>query len=731
MNTPQPQPIFSRVVYWDLARFAAMALGIGALVSLGLSLLVLATTRLAQAAPLTIASEASVKKSDVTEGSLLLKTTLSGRYLAAPLLSTAVQMRVSGMSARVVVTQTFHNPSTQWVEGVYVFPLPENSAVDHLKMRIGEREIEGQIKEREAAKATYEKAKQAGQQAALVEQERPNIFTTSVANLGPGQDVKVVIEYQQVLNFDQGAYHLRFPMVVGPRYIPGTIANTEAAAAAMPSRGWAQNTDQVPDAARITPPVLRPLAGETEPKIHNPLSLDIDLDAGFALAKLTSSYHQIDVVQQSDHQYHIRLNAGSVPANKDFELVWSPQPGATPQAAVFTEHHAGKTYALMMVMPPLPAELGQHRLPRETVFIVDTSGSMQGTSIDQAKQALLLALDRLQAGDTFNVIQFNSVTDSLFPQVVAADAAHIKRAKDYVRGLVATGGTEMFPALSAALQGQEAPGRVRQVIFLTDGAVGNEDELFKLIHERLGDRRLFTVGIGSAPNSYFMSKAAEFGRGSFTYIGKVQEVGEKMGTLFAKLESPVLTQLHVEFPRGTTAEMWPAKLPDLYSGEPLVFTAAIEGEVPAKTIITLSGLRGMTPWQANLALDASTPASTTASVHTLWARSKIQSLLDGIHSGAETEAVRKQVIEVALAHHLVSKYTSLVAVDVTPVRPAHAALSENLPVATNLPEGWNYDAVFGQLPQGATPAQWQILTGSLLLSCAVILQLLRRRVARV
>ncbi len=724
MNTSQP--IFSRVVYWDLARFALLALGIGTLVSLGLSLLVLATTGLVQAAPLAISAEAGVKKSEVSEGSLLLKTTQSGRYLAAPLLSTAVQMRVSGMTARVTVSQTFHNPSTQWVEGVYVFPLPENSAVDHLKMRIGEREIEGQIQERSTAKATYDKAKQAGQQAALVEQERPNIFTTSVANLGPGQDVKVVIEYQQVLNFDQGAYRLRFPMVVGPRYIPGTI--TAGDTAAKPDRSWAQNTDQVSDAARITPPVLPPSASEAEPKIHNPLSLEIDLDAGFALAKLTSSYHQIDVVQRSDHQYHIRLNAGSVPANKDFELVWSPQPGATPQATVFTEQHGGKTYALMMVMPPLSAELGQYHLPRETVFIVDTSGSMQGTSLDQAKQALLLALDRLHAGDRFNVIQFNSVTDCLFPQVVAADAANIQRAKDYVRGLYATGGTEMLPALSAALQGQEAPGRVRQVIFLTDGAVGNEDELFKLIRERLGDRRLFTVGIGSAPNSYFMSKAAEFGRGSFTYIGKVQEVGEKMGALFAKLESPVLTQLHVEFPKGVAAEMWPQKLPDVYSGEPLVFTAAIDGAVPANTMITLSGLRGSNPWQATLALDVNTPAS----VHTLWARSKIQSLLDSVHAGAETETVRKEVTAVALAHHLVSKYTSLVAVDVTPVRPAHAAMAENLPVATNLPEGWNYDAVFGQLPQSATPAQWQILIGSLFLSCAALVHLLRRRkVARV
>ena len=377
----------------------------------------------------------------------------------------------------------------------------------------------------------------------------------------------------------------------------------------------------------------------------------------------------------------------------------------------------------MMIMPPQASALGKNRLARETTFIIDTSGSMQGESLKQAKQALLLALDRLQANDRFNVIQFNSVTHELFKEPVPGDAEHVERAKEYVRGLVADGGTEMLPALTAALKGSATNERVRQVIFLTDGAVGNEEALFKLIHERLGDRRLFTVGIGSAPNSHFMSKAAEFGRGTFTYIGNVQEVAEKMSALFSKLDSPVLTHLKVEFPADSLVEMWPQHLPDLYLGEPVVFSAAIKRKLGA---VKVSGMRGATLWEMTLPLNSGSEAS---GVHVLWARSKIQSLVDSEQNGTDAEAVRKRVVEVALGHHLVSQHTSLVAVDVTRVRPEHEGLNENLPLAVNLPEGWD-QAAFGVLPKTATPAQFQLLLGTLALMLASLLWVGARRARR-
>lgn len=679
-----------------------------------LGLILLASTVRAQTAPLAAAPDATVKKSEVQQGSLLLKTERPGAYVAAPALETDVHMQVSGMTARVRVLQKFRNPSKQWVEGVYVFPLPENAAVDHMRMRIGERVIEGQVQEKQAARATYEAAKQSGKQASLVEQERPNLFTTSVANLGPEQDISVEIEYQQTLRYDQGAYRLRFPMAVTPRYIPGTQVAEGAT-----GTGMSENTNQVPDAARITPPVRKSTAN-----IHNPVKLEIDMDAGFPLMQLNSSYHTVDVQALRGNRYHIQLKEGAVASNKDFELVWAPNPGSAPQAALFTEASNGQHYALMMLMPPQVAALGKNRLSRETVFIIDTSGSMQGESLKQAKQALLLALERLQPGDRFNVIQFNSVTDELFKEPVPGDAEHVERAKDYVRALRADGGTEMLPALTAALKSSTADERVRQVIFLTDGAVGNEEALFKLIYERLGDRRLFTVGIGSAPNSHFMSKAAEFGRGTFTYIGNVAEVGEKMSALFSKLDSPVLTHIKVEFPADTLVEMWPQKLPDLYVGEPVVFSAALKH---AKGVVKVSGMRGATPWEMTLPLASGTSAP---GVHVLWARSKIQSLLDSVQEGADAEAVRKRVVEVALGHHLVSKHTSLVAVDVTRVRSEHESLNENLPLATNLPEGWDQAIASGSLPKTATPAQFQLLVGLLALMLASLLWVKARRVER-
>ncbi len=682
-----------------------------AAMSFVLGLLMLASALRVQAAPLVAEDSATIQKSEVQQGSLLLKTERKGAYLAAPTLATDVHMQISGMAARVRVSQKFHNPSKQWVEGVYVFPLPENAAVDHMTMRIGERVIEGQVQEKQAARATYEAAKKEGKQTSLVEQERPNIFTTSVANLGPDQDINIEIEYQQTLHYDQGAFRLRFPMVVAPRYIPGTQAVVGTA-----GTGWSQNTDQVPDAARITPPVRI-----ADGSVQNPVQLEIDLDAGFPLSQLTSSYHAVEIQALRGQRYHIQLKEGAVAANKDFELVWTPNPGAAPQAALFTEQRDGQTYALMMIMPPQVAALGKQRLARETVFIIDTSGSMQGESLKQAKQALLMALDRLQSGDRFNVIQFNSVTDELFKEPVPGDAAHVEKAKEYVRSLRATGGTEMYPALSAAFKGGTTDERVRQVIFLTDGSVGNEDALFKLIHERLGDRRLFTVGIGSAPNSHFMSKAAEFGRGTFTYIGNVSEVSEKMSALFSKLDSPVLTHIKVEFPADALVEMWPTKLPDLYAGEPVMFTAALKH---AAGVVKVHGMRGATPWDMSLPLEK---GGEQAGVHVLWARSKIQSLLDSVQSGADHEVVRKQVIEVALAHHLVSKHTSLVAVDVTPVRPSHEALGENLPLATNLPEGWDHEAVFGRLPNTATPAEFQLLLGAAALLLAGVIGFGARR----
>jgi Ca-activated chloride channel homolog len=681
--------------WYDVLAFISIAAGLGLACGIALGGMALLLAAPAYGAP----------ASETTEGALLLRVrqpiaeSADVRAIEAPLISTDVVFRVSGPIARARVVQTFHNPSEDWYEGVYVFPLPENAAVDRLRLRVGERLIEGEIREREAAKQVYDQAKASGRRAALFDQERPNIFTTSVANVGPRETIVVELEYQQALRYDGNRFSLRFPMVVGPRYTPSG-----------PLR--------VMDAGRITPPVMRP---GTEGERTNRVSIRVELDAGVALADLHSSYHRVDVTAPEPARRVVTLAEGATPANRDFELTWAPRAGEAPQAAWFAEEKNGKHYGLLMILPPAA---GGARLPREVIFVLDTSGSMAGASIRQAKEALELALARLAPEDRFNVIEFNSTAQALFTEARDASPDAVRRAMRWVGALEARGGTEMASALKLALPSgeRETTQRVRQVIFLTDGAVGNEEALFRLIQARLGSSRLFTIGIGSAPNSHFMTKAAQLGRGTFTFIGRIDEVRAKMSELFAKLEAPVLKGLEVRWPAGVQAESWPARIPDLYAGEPLVLTAALDR---LESEVHLIGERDGRNWEARVPL---TNGARGVGMGTLWAREKIASLIDAARERGAEDEVRVQVIELATAHRLVTKYTSFVAVDRTPVRPSAEQLKLGA-IPTLLPEGWDYNKVFGELPQGATDSRFALATGGLALLLATMLLLMRRRIA--
>ncbi len=664
---------------------------------------------------------APVRMSDVHAGSLLLATRVPGVYLPAPVVDTDVVLRVSGPIVRAEVHQRFYNPTSEWAEGVYVFPLPELAAVDGLRMVVGKRVIEGEIEEREEARRVYREARRQGRRAGLVEQERPNLFTTSVANLGPEEVVEVVLRYQEELRWDAGRFTLRFPMVAAPRYVPPrTLAPTPAAGATGvvstalgapgPGAEVSAPTLAAIDACRIASPVVRPEDGPV-----NPVSLRVELDAGFPVARLGSPSHALDVSRGRGAALRIALARDPVPADRDFVLEWAPEVGRQPGATLFTQDVGGERYALLMVLPP--SGPSGPPLPRETVFVVDTSGSMEGASIAQAKAALLAALDRLRPEDRFNVIRFADRTEPLFGVSLPAGPGALEEARRFVGGLTAGGGTEMLPAIRLALAGPETPGVVRQVIFITDGEVADEDELFRAIVDRLGASRLFTVGIGSAPNSHFMRRAAEAGRGTFTYVGKVSEVGREMAGLFAKLESPVLTGLEVTW-SDPGAEAWPARVPDLYRGEPIVVAARLS-DLGAGTV-EIRGSRGGVPWRAVERLDG---GAAHPGVARLWARRKIAALMDQGIEGAAPDQVRAQVVQVALAHHLVSKYTSLVALDVPPAAPAGAVppggRAYKLPV--NLPAGWGGDEVAGSLPQTGTPARLLLLLGLLALAGAALL----------
>ena len=657
---------------------------------------------------------------EATTGTLLLRTAQPGRFVPAPTLNTDVHITVTGIIARATVKQEFVNPSREpdnWMEGVYVFPLPETAAVDHLRMTIGERIIEGHIKERTEAKQIYEQAKQKGIRTSLVEQERPNIFTTSLANIGPGDHITVEIEYQETIRYDQNRFSLRFPTVVGPRYIPGVPDLVEHGQSNIAGHGWSFDTDRVPDASRITPPVRHPREGPV-----NPIHLTLDLVPGFAVGHIASDSHPILVIPGDDNRHHIALRAESVPSDRDFELSWEPADSTHPIAASYAERTAGAGYALLMLTPPAAALADNIAVPREVIYVIDTSGSMAGTSLAQAKAALHAALTHLRADDRFNIIEFNSVTHRLFDQAQPVTTRTMQQAVRYVDGLTARGGTEMLPALRLALDGVEHHDRLRQVVFLTDGQIGNEEELFQTIHQRLGDSRLFTVGIGSAPNSHFMRKAAETGHGSFTYIGRPQHVKEKMEALFQKLERPVLTHLQVVgLNPNSPAELFPFPLPDLYAGEPISIVLKAE-RLPHQ--LTITGMVGRTQWRSQLSL---TDADARSGISVHWARQKIAALMDGRITGRDQESVRHAIVDVALAHHLVSNHTSLVAVDVTPGRSPERRLQSRA-LEINLPAGQQYEAIFG-LPKTATGGPMHLLVGMGSLAIALVLWVLRRQLA--
>jgi Ca-activated chloride channel family protein len=634
---------------------------------------------------------AHVQPGDMNTGALLLQSGDDG-YVEAPRLNTDAAITVTGTIARVVVTQRFENPSDRWLEGVYVFPLPEQSAVDALHMEIGSRVIEGEIKGRSEAQQLYQAAKDNGQKASLVEQERPNIFTNSVANIGPHESITIRIEYQETVKQDGGVYSLPFPLVVAPRYNPAPNDVD-----VVDYGGKQLSNDPVPDRDRISPPVLDPAMA---PKI-NPVSISVKLNAGFMLGDVTSSFHKITLNRTGDETATLSLADGAVPADKDFELVWHPKAAAVPQTALFHEIVNGQDYLLAMVTPPTLDQTPK-QLPRELIFVIDNSGSMAGTSISQAKQSLLLALDHLHPGDKFNVIRFDDTMDVLFPSAVDATPENLATAKSFVPKLDAEGGTEMLPALKAALKDADPSdtGRLRQVVFLTDGAVGNESELFHEITAQIGRSRLFTVGIGSAPNTYFMRRAAELGRGTFTEIGSGEQVLDRMGALFAKLEKPVMVGLKASWPDGTQVETWPDPLPDLYVGEPVVLSAKVSsmnGE------LHFSGTFDGKPWTAALKISDAIDGSGVAK---LWARSKIAALEAKAYTDPDAKGLDKAIEAVALEHHLVSSQTSLVAIDKIKSRPDGEAVS-SVDMPLNLPDGWDYDKVFGSPP--GMPRQYKAM----------------------
>jgi len=616
-------------------------------------------------------------------GGLYLPADDPDRVRPAPLVGTEINVSISGIVVRTRVRQVFRNPDKVWTEAIYTYPLPPDSAVDRLRMTVGGRVIDGRIAEKIAARQAYTQAKRSGRKASLVEQQRPNIFTTSLANLGPGESVTVEIGFQELLSYRDGGFQWRMPLVVGPRYIPGRPLKD-----GFQPTGWSPATGRVPDAPLITPPVRSAAAGR-----GNPVTLRIDLDAGFALSELRSPTHAIRIEDTGIGRRLITLDGDAVPAVKDVILNWRPKPGAAPRAGLFAESWEGQRYALMMVMPPVGGLPDAAPLParpaREVVYVIDTSGSMHGDSMGQARAALHMALDRLTPRDRFQIIRFAHGHTAFRHNSVPASPANLARARGFVDNLTADGGTEIAGAMRAALARQAPKGPLRQVVLITDGAVGNEEEMLKLIDARLGRSRLFTVGIGSAPNGYLMTRAARAGRGTYTFIPTAVEVASKMTALFKRLERPALTDITLQWPKGAKVDVTPQPIPDLYLGEPVVVLARLGDGAGS---LKVSGRFGDAVWETAVNLSG---GRNHPGVAALWGRTRIRRLMDDLRRAEDRTAVRTAIVQTALSYKLVSKFTSLIAVDNTPSRPADQPLAQT-PVPTNMPDGWNRDAVFGK-----------------------------------
>ncbi|WP_394132164.1 marine proteobacterial sortase target protein [Shewanella maritima] len=657
-------------------------------------------------------------------------------------LKTDVSMQVTGIVNRVTVRQAFHNDTEHWVNGQYVFPLPEDAAVDSLNMVIGQRTIVGVIQPKQQAQQTFEKAKKAGKQASLLKQHRPNMFTAEVANLGPNQTMEVVFTYQQPMALKNDHYRIRFPMSMTPRYSPRSkylVDNEDNSLFSKIRYAFSHDNSQLS------------FLNETQ-ELSGKVSINIKIQTGNEIVDILSDSHQITSEQQQDN-WNITLADEALP-DRDFLLSWRPllddsvqaymftQKGKTHAASQLVEHwqsnesnQASKTtttkniaqdqYQLLMMLPPKALKETQH-IPRELVLVIDVSGSMSGASIVQAKQSLKFALAGLRVDDRFNIIAFNQRPTLMSPHAISVNSRNLGRGQRFIDALAADGGTEMEPALLAALVdtlSTDSAEYLRQVVFVTDGAVSNEQFLFNLIDTHLADNRLFTIGIGSAPNSYFMRKAAIAGKGSFLYIANEAEVEQKVALLLAKLESPVLTDLKLTYADGRVPDYWPATIADLYLNEPL--TVSIKSAAHEDEAIVISGNLNGRYWQQ---VFDQTPSALQAGLDILWANEYV-SALSLNRNAANRKHIAKQIEALGIQYHLVTNETSLVAVDVTPVNPL-AHLNQPGYVNNLLPAGFVPNQQMMKqmrLPKTATDSRlWLFIGSCLLVLCLLNIGLLRQ-----
>ncbi|HJS23344.1 MAG TPA: VIT and VWA domain-containing protein [Pyrinomonadaceae bacterium] len=626
-----------------------------------------------------------------TSGSLTVFDAQGNPKSMCPLKHTEVKAEISGFISRVVVTQQFENPFKEKIEAVYAFPLPQNAAVDDMTMIVGERTVRGKILPREEARAVYEAAKSSGKVAGLLDQERPNIFTQSVANILPGEQIKITISYVEKLSYVNGAYEFVFPMVVGPRYIPGTPASNHRRGG---GGGYSPDTDRVPDASRITPKPPPPGM-----RSGHDISLDVTLDAGLIIDNLTSKTHVVDIQRPDIRSARLHLKENSTIPNKDFILRYDVA-GQAIQDAVLS-HRSEKGGFFTMILQPPERVVASDVTPKELVFVLDTSGSMNGFPIEKAKETMKLALDSLYPSDTFNLITFAGDTVILFPEPVPATRENLSKAQAFLESRSGAGGTEMMTAIRAALKPSDDQSHVRIVCFMTDGYVGNDMEIISEVQKHQ-NARVFAFGIGSSVNRFLLDKIASAGRGEVEYVALNDDGSAAARRFHERVRNPLLTDISIDWNGLPVADVYPQRIPDLFSAKPVVVTGRFTAA--GRATVRLKGKMAGQDFVREIPVELPETMASHDVLASLWARARVDNLMDQDYEGAQSGDMRADlkdtITQLGIEYRLMTQFTSFVAVEERVVTDGGQPRRIDVPV--EVPEGVDRETAYEEMRPSGT-----------------------------
>lgn len=615
-----------------------------------------------------------VQADDETPGSgaMLALMPTEGREpekVPLPLEHTDVRARIDAYIASVKVTQQFHNPYDSKIEAVYVFPLPQDAAINEFVMTIGDRRIRGIIREREEAERTYLEARAQGYRAALMTQERPNIFTQKVANIEPGKRIDVDIRYFNTLTYADGWYEFVFPMVVGPRFNP---PHAKDPVRALPRRG-----QPAPATAGTNVHYLSP-----HERSGHDIALTVDVDPGVEIEQIESANHRV----LTDGQTFTLASDDAIP-NRDFVLRYRVAGDRIKSQLLTHRDDDGNEYFTLMVYPP--AELAsQPRHPMEMVFVLDCSGSMSGQPLNQAKDAIKHALNRLEPNDTFQIVRFSDRASAFGHEPVPATASNIDQARRYVNGLNADGGTMMINGIKAGLDFPHDDERLRIVCFMTDGYIGNEAEILAAMHERLGASRVFSFGVGSSPNRFLLERMAGLGRGAVGYVGLNDDGAAVMDAFFERASRPAMTDVTIDWNGMRVSEVSPSRPADLLVGRPIVLTGRYRGELPPT--LNLTGRASGEPIESVIRVNTHEDNTARPALAGVWARKQIEVLSNArALSRHPDDGTADEIMRLALAHNLMSAYTAFVAVDGS--EKTAGSFGTTVQQALPVPDGVRYD----------------------------------------